>query len=116
MTRTYKLALGALLVGTLGVSRLNAETPVSPETPAAMPAPAGSPHSLKETVPVESLGNTVVAPGHGFEVVPGKDPNGWSFILEPYLWAMGIDGTLGVKGFDTHVDFSAINIVKDLDW
>jgi hypothetical protein len=29
---------------------------------------------------------------------------------------MGIDGTFGVKGFDTHVDFSAVNVVKHLDW
>ena len=29
---------------------------------------------------------------------------------------MGIDRTFGVKGFDTHVDFSAINVVKHLDW
>ena len=61
---------------------------------------------MKQTVPVESLSDSIVARRHGFEVVPGKDPNGWSFILEPYLWAMGLDGTVGVKGFDSHVDFS----------
>ena len=99
------------------MSCLNADTSVLSRTPpAASAVAAGSPHSLKGTLPVESLGDTVVARGNGFEVVPGKDPNGWSFVLEPYLWAMGIDGTFGVKGFDTHVDFSAINVVKHLDW
>jgi hypothetical protein len=33
-------------------------------------------------VPVESLGGSIIARRNGFEVVPGKDPNGWSFILE----------------------------------
>jgi hypothetical protein len=98
------------------MSCLNADTSVLSGTPPAAPAAEGSPHSLKGTVSVESLDDTIVARGNGFEVVPGKDPNGWSFVLEPYLWAMGIDRTFGVKGFDTHVDFSAINVVKHLDW
>jgi hypothetical protein len=53
----------------------------------------------------------------GFEVVPGKDPNGWSFILEPYGWAMGMNGDIGVKGLPpSHVDFSAKDILQHLDW
>ena len=67
-------------------------------------------------MPVESLGDSVVARHTGFEVVPGKDPNGWSFILEPYLWGLGVDGTVGVKGFDTHVDYNPVTVVKHLDW
>ena len=77
---------------------------------------AGSPHSLKESVPVESLGDSVVARHTGFEVVPGKDPNGWSFIIEPYLWGLGVDGTVGLKRFDTHVDYNPLTVVKHLDW
>ena len=116
MTRIYKLPVVAFLAAILGISSLNAETPVSPETPANTTAPAKSPRSLKETVPIESLGDSLAIPRNGFEVVPGKDPNGWSFILEPYIWAMGVDGTIGVKGFDSHVDYSAVNVVKHLDW
>ncbi len=86
------------------------------KNPGAAPVPARSPHSLKDTVPVETPGNSVVARRNGFEVVPGKDPNGWSFILEPYLWALGVDGTVGVKGFDTHVDYNPLTVVKHLDW
>ena len=79
-------------------------------------ASAETSHSLKDTVPVESPGDSVVARHNGFEVVPGKDPNGWSFILEPYLWGLGVDGTVGVKRFDTHVDYNPLTVVKHLDW
>jgi hypothetical protein len=91
------------------VATLRAATPAPAENPPATPAPTRSPYSLKDTVPVESLGK-------GFEVVPGKDPNGWSFILEPYLWALGVDGTVDVKRFDTHVDYNPLTVVKHLDW
>lgn len=51
-----------------------------------------------------------------FEVVPGKDPNGWSFILEPYGWAMGLDGTVGVDGFSADVNFSSLDLLEHIDW
>ena len=98
------------------VATLRAATPTPAENPVTRPAPAGSPHSLKDPVPIGSLSDSIVAPRNGFEVVPGKDPNGWSFILEPYLWALGVDGTVGVKGFDSHADFSPLDVVKHLDW
>ena len=65
------------------VATLRAATPAPAENPAATPAPAQSPYSLKDTVPVQSLGK-------GFQIVLGKNPNGWSFILEPDLWALGV--------------------------
>jgi hypothetical protein len=77
------------------VATLRAATPMPAENSVAAPASVGSPHSLKDTVPIESLGDSILAPRKGFEVVPGKDPNGWSFVLEPYLWALGVDGTVG---------------------
>jgi hypothetical protein len=53
----------------------------------------------------------------GFEVIPGKDPNDWSFTLEPYGWAMGMAGDIGVRGLPpTHVDFSARTLLQHLDW
>ena len=97
------------------VSALPAAPPTPVESPGTAPVPAGT-HSLKKTVPVESLGDSVVARHTGFEVVPGKDPNGWSFIIEPYLWGLGVDGTVGVKRFDTHVDYNPVTVVKHLDW
>ena len=107
-----RIALASLVL----VSTLRAASPKPVESPGAAPVPAGSPHSLKESVPVESLGDSVVTRHTGFEVVPGKDPNGWSFILEPYLWGLGVDGTVGVKRFDTHVDYNPVTVVKHLDW
>jgi hypothetical protein len=97
------------------VATLRAASPTPAEEPVATPASVGTSHSLKDTVPVESPG--VIVPRRiGFEVVPGKDPNGWSFIIEPYLWALGVDGTVGVRGFDTHVDYNPLTVVKHLDW
>ena len=29
---------------------------------------------------------------------------------------LGVDGTVGVKGFDTHVDYNPLTVVKHLDW
>jgi hypothetical protein len=100
------IRLVAFLAGLTLVSVLHAASPKPAENPEAAPTPAGNAHSLKESVPVESLGDSVVARHTGFEVVPGKDPNGWSFIVEPYLWGLGVDGTVGVKRFDTHVDYN----------
>jgi hypothetical protein len=97
------------------VANLWAASPTPPENPAATPIPARK-YSLKDTVPVESPGDSIVARRTGFEVVSGKDPNGWSFILEPYLWGLGVDGTVGVRGFDTHVDYNPLTVVKHLDW
>ena len=91
-------------------------SPVSAENPAPTSAATGRKLSLKEPVPVESPGDSILARHTGFEVVPGKDPNGWSFILEPYLWGLGVDGTVGVKRFDTHVDYNPLTVVKHLDW
>jgi hypothetical protein len=97
------------------VATLRGATPTPAENSVTTP-PARRPHSLKDTVPVESPDDSIAAPRRGFEVVPGKDPNGWSFILEPYLWALGVDGTVGVKGFDSHVDFIPLDVIKHLDW
>jgi hypothetical protein len=97
------------------VANLWAASPTPPEDPATTNVPARK-YSLKDTVPVESPGGSIVTQHRGFEVVPGKDPNGWSFILEPYLWGLGVDGTVGEKGLDTHVDYNPLTVVKHLDW
>jgi hypothetical protein len=101
------------ILGLMGTLRAVSPTPA--EDPATMPVPPQK-YSLKEPVPVERVGESVVSRRTGFEVVPGKDPNGWSFIIEPYLWGLGIDGTVGVKRFDTHVDYNPLTVVKHLDW
>ena len=116
--RSYSIVpvgLVASLMGLALVATLRAASPVPPADLPITPVPARK-YSLKETVPVERLGESVVSRRTGFEVVPGKDPNGWSFIVEPYLWGLGIDGTVGVKRFDTHVDYNPLTVVKHLDW
>lgn len=44
----------------------------------------------------------------------GKD-NKWEFIIIPYLWVMGIDGDVTVKGRDADVDVGFDDIVDELD-
>ena len=97
------------------VATLRAASPTPPDSPPITPVSARK-HSLKDAVPLETPGDSIVARHTGFEVVPGKDPNGWAFIIEPYLWGLGVDGTVGLKRFDTHVDYNPVTVVKHLDW
>ena len=110
------IGLVGLLISIALVATSWGASPVSAENPAPTSVATGRKLSLKEPVPVESPGDSILPRHTGFEVVPGKDPNGWSFILEPYLWGLGIDGTVGVKRFDTHVDYNPVTVVKHLDW
>ena len=63
------------------------------------------------------LQNRVVRPVQPFELVPGKDPNGWGFMIEPYGWSPGLYGRIGIKDLPVAtVDQSPIDILKKLDW
>lgn len=54
---------------------------------------------------------------NGISVVPDRDPNDWSFNVEPYIWAMGNAGKVGVNGFPpVEVDFNSKTILQHLDW
>lgn len=68
--------------------------------------------------PVEDfVRDDIWKPTQPFELVPGKDPNGWSFVLEPYVWAMGLSGDVGVKGLPpSNVNFSSKTVLENLDW
>jgi len=80
-------------------------------------AAASSEGSGKTFAPVENWDRSQENPGPGFAVIPGRDPNGWSFTLEPYVWAMGASGTVGVKGLPTtQIDYGASTILQHLDW
>ena len=39
----------------------------------------------------------------------------WTFTVVPYLWAVGMDGDVGVAGFKTSVNDSFIDIMQDSD-
>jgi hypothetical protein len=41
--------------------------------------------------------------------------NGWTFSPTPYIWAVGLDGDGTVKGVETTIDASFIDIVQDSD-
>jgi len=54
------------------------------------------------------------APG---SVTPPPDGarTGWSFRAAPYLWTLGMDGDVGVRGLDVAVDLPFSDIFEDLD-
>lgn len=61
--------------------------------------------------------DTILRPVAPFELVPGKDPNGWGFVIEPYAWALGLEGDIAAKGLPPgHVNFSSRTILQHLDW
>lgn len=81
--------------------------------PAASPAPTPTGGNGKT---FEPLAESAPAGRSGFEVVPGKT-SPWSFVIEPYLWTMGISGDIGVKGLPaSHVDFDPKTILQNLRW
>lgn len=49
-------------------------------------------------------------------VVPVATKSDWSFSLEPYAWSLGMQGTIGIKGYRTEVEFNPADILKHLDW
>ncbi|MBJ7258256.1 MAG: hypothetical protein JHD33_01865 [Chthoniobacterales bacterium] len=43
------------------------------------------------------LEDRMVRPVDPFELVPGKDPDGWGLVIEPYGWSPGVYGRIGIK-------------------
>ena len=98
--------------------------------PSASPSPAPEEVAEKNVVapdapakhsffdPIEGFArDSILHPNDPFQLVPGKDPNGWSFVIEPYLWAMGIEGKTGVGGLPAmNINVNAIDVVRHLDW
>lgn len=73
--------------------------------------------SGKSFAPVDDLAEPLEKGWRGFEVVPGKNPHGWSFQLEPYIWAMGTSGKVGVNGLPpVQVGLNPKSILQNLDW
>lgn len=61
--------------------------------------------------------DSILEPKVPFELVPGKSANDWAFVLQPYAWAIGLNGDVGVKGLPaSHVDYSSRTILEHLDW
>jgi hypothetical protein len=52
-----------------------------------------------------------------FELVPGRSADDWTFMLEPYAWAPGLYGQIGLKELPVaQVNQSPVDILKTLDW
>ena len=68
--------------------------------------------------PVSPTSSELVAePPAEFTLVPGRDPDGWNFLLEPYAWAPGLYGDIGLKELPVaKVSQSPTDLLKTLDW
>lgn len=61
--------------------------------------------------------NSIVSPEHPFELVSGRDPNGWTFSIAPYLWAGALDGTVGIgRAPEMQVNAKANKLLQNLNW
>lgn len=76
-----------------------------------------SPGAGKSLADPVQWGHESNLPDNLFSTVPGKDPQGWSFMLEPYLWATGMAGKIGVKGEPpSSIDYRPRTVLQHLDW
>ena len=68
--------------------------------------------------PIEGfVRNSILRPTVPFELIPGKDPNGWQFVIEPYLWAIGLSGITGVGELPAvDVNVSSSKLLQNFDW
>jgi hypothetical protein len=80
----------------------------------ALPSP--NENSGKTFAPVDDLQSSEKA-GHGLVINSDQNPEGWHFVLEPYLWAMGSAGKVGVNGLPpVQIDLNSKTILQNLDW
>lgn len=63
------------------------------------------------------LEDSVIHPKTPFATVEGTDPNGWNFVIEPYVWATGLYGQMGFKNLPPgDVNMTPVDVLKKLDW
>ncbi|MDD5200253.1 MAG: hypothetical protein PHC88_10685 [Terrimicrobiaceae bacterium] len=115
MKRIHWIHFAALLAAVTGISPLAAAPAEQISTPPSTTEKQGGPG--KTFAPMDELKAPFETPPNQFVIIPGKDPTGWSFMVEPYLWALGIDGDVGVKGFPSVLaDYNARTILQNLKW
>ena len=128
MKRTFCIHIAVLLAGLQVISPLRAASP-SPSQTQVTPGIASGKNVAPEQVESHSakrsflapLGDfardSILRPKTPFELVPGKDPNAWGFVLEPYGWAMGLDGDVDVRRLPSvNVDVDTKKLLQNLDW
>lgn len=107
--------LSLLLAHVAWMSTSRAEMVTTPAAPREVPA-AGAKYSFTDSIETFTE-DYMFKPKWPFELVPGKDPNGWTFVLEPYVWATGLQGKSAVKGLPAaNVSFSPKTVLQNLDW
>ena len=114
--RLFAVIVATVLPGALfAASSSDSPSPVL-EVAGKNVVPATAKHSFID--PIEGFTrDSILRPTDPFQLVPGKDPNGWSFVIEPYVWAMGVEGKTGVGGLPAmSVNVDAIKVLKHLDW
>ena len=106
----------AIVSGLAVAVTVQAETPAASEVAQSAASPAQEqPHSFFD--PVTFVGECILHPKNPYETVPGKDPKEWSLVIEPYLWALGVAGDVGVKGLPAvHANFKPKTVLQNLDW
>jgi len=108
--------IATTLSGSLLAAAPSASLEPATEATGTNVAPSPPKHTFFESVETFKE-NTITHPIAPFELVPGKDPNGWSFVIEPYVWAMGIEGKTGIGSLPAlSVNQDAINVIRHLDW
>lgn len=58
----------------------------------------------------------VVSPGIAGAQTGASAPDDWEFALTPFLWASGMDGTVGLAGQQADFEASAQDLIKQLDF
>ena len=61
------------------------------------------------------LSSLCIGAGLGLSGVTAAAGDEWQFEVTPYLLAAGMDGTVGVRGYEADIDMSFSDILDDLD-
>lgn len=78
---------------------------------------ADSPDRLLASDSGRWLLDRAIRPVQPFELVPGRSADDWGFVIEPYAWAPGLYGDIGIKELPVaKVSQSPVDLLKTLDW
>lgn len=86
----------------------------APRSDAADPA---APREVSLDHPVDFIHGTVFRPVAPFELVPDRPASDWTFVFEPYLWALGLNGDVGLGRLPAAgVRASSHKVLQNLNW
>jgi hypothetical protein len=100
-------------VATVVNSSIFAEGAISSEETAASGSRSSQPTGEVDTIASQTPTSTAATSGTSFASSNGEiSDSKWHFYGTGYLWLPGIHGTLGVRGYDTGVHVSAIDLLS----